>query len=519
MNKTDEYHSTPIFLVAIAVGFCANLLFYGKPLGISVLLFFLLFIGVLLFVGRRSGVTAVRQNLWLFLPLIFFAGMIALRDNEFVSGLNVLAVAALLAYLLIYYAAGKVGESGLMPAVLLPVYTAGKSLFTAVPHIREATGSSQVIWRNQSNLISIGRGGLLAMPILIVFTILLASADLVFANQISGLFSFRVISNLFSLFFQGLFILGISWTVTGGLAIVIDSKDNGALFNQRFAGLRRFRFLGFTESTTVLTLVNLLFLSFVVIQFRYLFGGDSNINLSGYTYSDYARRGFFELLAVAILSLGLILGLEAITWRESKRQFKSYNLLSSFLIVLVVIMLISAFQRMRLYEAAFGYTELRLYVYVSIIWLGLLLFWFLYGLWRRPDRFALGAIVVVMGFLVTLNLLNPDAFIVRQNVARYWAGGALDANYLESLSADAVPALVDAISITDSAEGKVIPLPCPLLSENGVQGTCDTDLAKILQKGLVDRMSEMQEESDWRQWQSFKLSRWHAYYILFRLDA
>ena len=105
------------------------------------------------------------------------------------------------------------------------------------------------------------------------------------------------------------------------------------------------------------------------------------------TYAEYARRGFFELVAVAILSLGLILGIEAGTWRESKKQFKLFNLLSSLMIVLVVTVLLSASQRMRLYVTTFGHTELRLYVYVFMIWLGLFLIWFLFGLWRRPDRF------------------------------------------------------------------------------------------------------------------------------------
>ncbi len=72
-------------------------------------------------------------------------------------------------------------------------------------------------------------------------------------------------------------------------------------------------FLGFTESTVVLIAVDLLFALFVFIQFRYLFGGQANITPVGYTYSEYARRGFGELVAVAFLSLGLILGLGAYT--------------------------------------------------------------------------------------------------------------------------------------------------------------------------------------------------------------
>ncbi len=450
--------STPILVAAILVGFCADLLFYGKPLGLSLLLFVLFFVGVLIVVGKSSGVQAVRQNLWLLVPLFFFAGMVAIRDNAFITALNVLAVAGLLAYLLLYYAAGRVGESGLMTAAVLPVYMAGKSLLAAVPIMTSVIDGPRVFRRTQTNLMPIVRGGLLAMPVLFVFALLLASADLIFASQIGALFSVSNISQLFRLIFRGLFIFGISWAVTGGLVLALDRNDYPAALDGRFTRLGRFRFLGSTESTTLFILVNLLFLSFVIVQFRYLFGGETNINFAGYTYADYARRGFVELVAVAILSLGLILGLETITWRESKRQFKIFNLLSSLMIALVVFMLVSAFRRMSLYEGTYGYTELRLYVYVFMIWLGLFLVWFLLGLWRRPERFALGALIVVMGFLATLNLINPDAFIVRQNVARYKSSGYMDADYLNTLSADAVPALVKAVTTTEEVEKEDVPL-------------------------------------------------------------
>jgi hypothetical protein len=121
-----------------------------------------------------------------------------------------------------------------------------------------------------------------------------------------------------------------------------------------------------------------------------------------------------------------------------------------------------------------------------------------------------------MGFLTTLNLVNPDAFIVRQNVARYWAAGDLDADYLESLSADAVPALVGVIAATEGVEWQINPLPCPSKTGDGFQETCETELTRILQKGLIARFQDMRDDSSWRPWQSFRLSTWRAYRLLSR---
>jgi hypothetical protein len=503
--------STHYLLAAILVGLCADRLFFDKRLGISLLLFVLLFSGVLIFLGWRSGVPVARRNLWLFAPLLFFAAMVAIRDNAFVTALNVLAVAGLLAYLLLYYAAGRVGEFGLLTATILPVYAAAKSFVGAPPIMTEAIDTPRVLQGGRGNLVPVARGGLLAVPLLIIFTLLLASADLIFANQVAGLFKLLNIATLFRLNMHGLFIIGIAWAAAGGLALALNRKDDAAALDRQVTRLRRFRFLGATESTTLLILIDLLFLSFVAIQFRYLFGGQININLAGFTYAEYARRGFFELLIVAILSLGLILGLEAVTNRESKRQFKVFNLLSSLMIVLVIIMLVSAFRRMQLYEATFGYTELRLYVYAFMIWLGLFLTWFILGLWRRPDRFALGALLIVMGFVVSLNLINPDAFIVRQNMARYWHGGDLDVVYLESLSAGAVPALIEALAEGDKA-GKTVTVPCQAHLPNHDAGEmCELDPIELVRDGLQNRYQKMQDDDRWRSWQSAHLSRYRAH--------
>ena len=53
----------------------------------------------------------------------------------------------------------------------------------------------------------------------------------------------------------------------------------------------------------MLTGVALLFAAFVLVQFRYFFGGAQNIGLQGFTFAEYARRGYGELMAVAFLSL------------------------------------------------------------------------------------------------------------------------------------------------------------------------------------------------------------------------
>ncbi|MCP4362869.1 MAG: DUF4173 domain-containing protein, partial [Chloroflexi bacterium] len=359
------------------------------------------------------------------------------------------------------------------------------------------------------------RGILIAAPVLFIFTILLAAADTIFAHTLETAFSLDIFSYLGNWFWRGSLILLAAWFISGGLALAAQRRhghDDQGWLDSAIHHIPHKISLGMIETTTILALVNALFAVFVVIQFAYLFGGRANINLEGFTYADYARRGFFELLTVAILSVGLILGLNWLTRRESKRQIRFFNILGSVLILFVLILLLSAFRRMMLYEAAFGYTELRLIVYVFMGWLGLLLLWFLATLWQRPDQFAIGVLLVAIGFLMTLNLLNPDQFIARQNLQRYTQTADLDAVYLTTLSDDAVPQLIQTIQLTEADTTEYLTARCARFYwESDVGDNCYATAPEILRDELDGRYQSRQEDNSWRTWTSFNLARWQAF--------
>jgi Domain of unknown function (DUF4153) len=112
---------------------------------------------------------------------------------------------------------------------------------------------------------------------------------------------------------------------------------------------------------------------------------------------------------------------------------------------------------LKLYEDAYGFTRLRIYTHVFIVWLGILLVGVAaLDLFERIRQFSLAAILVAAGFTFTLALLNVDGSIVRWNGSRIREGFALDTEYLQSLSADAVPALLDLYNHSDPASRALI---------------------------------------------------------------
>ncbi|MFU8826489.1 MAG: DUF4153 domain-containing protein [Brevefilum sp.] len=295
-------------------------------------------------------------------------------------------------------------------------------------------------------------GLLIAIPLLLIFGALLASADLIFKERLSDLFSGLKIENFQEFLFRTAYILILAYILAGAYFHALTRSAEVKTISPDKPILPAF--LGQVEAFTVLVLINLLFLAFIVIQFRYFFTGEANITLEGFTYAEYARRGFFELVAVTLISLGLYYLLSMFTKRSGRTIKTIFSALGILLMVQVGLMLISAFQRLSLYETAYGFTTLRTITHVFMIWLGVLLAAAtLMEVFNQFRRLSLVLFLVFFGFTLTLNLLSVDQFIARRNIAHASAGNPLDAYYLlRNLSEDGLPALFEGQQAQDTPQ-------------------------------------------------------------------
>ena len=248
--------------------------------------------------------------------------------------------------------------------------------------------------------------------------------------------------------------------------------------------------LGLLELGIPLGALSVIFLVFVGLQARYLFGGEAVIlETAGLTYAEYARGGFFELVTASTLLLPVLLGTEWLLDKSNMRNVMRFRALSATLLVLIGLMMMSAVQRMLLYMDAYGLTQDRFYAMAFMIWIGVVLA--LYGatvLRGMRNRFAFGAVTTGFVTLAVLNIMNPEAVIVRTNLARAEAGAELDLEYAARLHADAIPELIARAPA--------------LLPED----QCDVFWSTI------DRWT-LQEAVDWRSW---NLSRAKARRAVFR---
>lgn len=466
MAKDATRNGLLVLTAALALGVLGDALLRTAPPGLNVFLWIGALAGVYLALRRLNALPAAGQGRWLLLPALLLAAGFLWRDSPALQLLDVLGLAVLLGLASAYSRGGDLRRGHILDYGLQLVLAGLQAAAGPLPLLAADIQWSRLPQRGRRNgTLAVLRGLLLALPLLLIFGSLFMAADAVFADAVHRLFNFRMAD----LTADVAMTLAWAWLAAGWLRAAGRGKGAESLAVTRPGSLT----MGAIETGVVLGSLNLLFLAFVVVQFRYFFGGAALVQAAtGLTYADYARRGFFELtgvtaLVLPVLLIGHWLQPQPVTsdqgespqqppYQQASQQ-RLFRVLAATLLALLFVIMISAVQRMLLYQRAFGLTELRLYASALMIWLGVLFMWFAATVLRgRAKPFAFGALASGVVLLLTLHAINPNALIVRTNVGRLAAGQTFDATYVASLGADAVPALVEALPAMDPADRKAV---------------------------------------------------------------
>jgi hypothetical protein len=438
-----------MFVASLGLGLLAELLLDASRWGLSFPLVTVAMVGTLVWLGGREGWQRARPNAWLAAPLLVFASFVAVRASPWLTVINVLTSGGLLMLLTHFWAAGRIQRLGLGGYPLTILVSSLQGVRYAPALVRD-TVDLQSARKQVPRLLPFARGLLFVVPVLAVFAVLLESADVAFASAID-----RVLSvPLFPLFSETLGrtigVLVCACVAAGVLGHALRRRSPREWGEDEAAPAKPR--LGITEAMMLVLSVDALFLVFAGFQVAYLFIGGATSPAPGYSYAEYARRGFFELVCVSALTLVLVMALARWTRRESPLADRVFRIGTTGTVALSLVILASAMKRMALYEAVFGYTHLRLYTHIFMFALGTVLSWRAVTLWWRPERFAIGVFLTALGSVLALNLVNPDAFIARRNLELHASTGEVDIQYLFQLSADAVPELVKGLEPVSSGQ-------------------------------------------------------------------
>ena len=190
-----------------------------------------------------------------------------------------------------------------------------------------------------------------------------------------------------------------------------------------------------------------LFAGFLVAQAAAMWGGHEYLQeTTGLTYAEYVHQGFGQLTVATFLTV-VVVGLTMrVASRETPRDRLLLRALLGSLCVLTLAVVASALYRMSLYQDAYGYTVLRVFVDGFELWLGLVVLMLLVAGVRLSGRWVPRAVLVSAAvFALGFAAMNPDAWVAARNIDRFDQGQSLDTDYLSSLSADAAPVIVEGL--------------------------------------------------------------------------
>jgi hypothetical protein len=387
---------------------------------------------------------------------VLLASVAAVRASEWLVALCVAGALGLAAVVTV--------RARRWPALLLALPALGIGALRSIPWLARPAARM----RGGKHVVAWIRG--LAVGLIAVWLVgaLLVSADDAFAKVIDVVIPNLTLDELFGRVVLGVATAGL--VVGGGFSLLapprwellpeVPVKPRSAV-----------------EWLVPVALVDALLGLFFAVQATVLFGGDTVVRQLGVSYADRARQGFGQLVAVTLL-VGLLLAWAATrVVRARRRQHLGFAVSGGVLVALTLLLVGSALRRLWLYEAAYGWTLLRLLVGCFEIWLGLVLLgaalaWALNRTSVLPRGLALAA---GLG-LLTLAVIGPDSLVAAGNIYRLEHGNELDTSYLLELSADAVPQL----------DG----LPEPYRSD-------------VLEQFTEDRVGD-------DAWSSWNLGRWRA---------
>lgn len=215
-----------------------------------------------------------------------------------------------------------------------------------------------------------------------------------------------------------------------------------------------FRFAPVITVVSAVIPVLAVYVLFFVSQFDYYVSAFTGVLPKGISYSEYAREGFFQLCAVSVINLAIIICVKVFIKRKTEKAELPEKIIATLFSLFTLLLIATALSKMVLYIDFFGLTPLRVYASWFIVVLALIFIIVLLGQFiKRMPTLTVSAICVVASFMI-LSFSNPDAIIANYNVDRFinYETSDIDVESLICLGDSAYPALVKLADFLESRD-------------------------------------------------------------------
>ncbi|UWG96555.1 DUF4173 domain-containing protein [Dehalobacter sp. DCM] len=469
-NKDTFLRKDFVFaLIMLISGFLYCNLIHLDSLGAGVTIFAAIFCLSVFFYLRAGGIQQTRRSILCLIIVVLSSLVFLLFDNMLIKGLNFL----FLTFTVIYWislSTGRTLENKLSAYILGDFFNQVIIIpFSNFACCFSALKSMTTGNKKGKSLLAVVVGILVMIPVLAAVIALLSKADAAFAEVIANLnfnISMEIIIQI---------ILGIP------VACYLFGLIYGDLFGRNtetvtVASVDKLsasaRFVPEVTGYTALTLLNLVYIAFFLSQLAYLFSAFNNHLPELMTYAEYARRGFFELCAVAAINLIVLTAVYLLIKRGRERVLKIETVV---LCLFTLLLIVTAISKMVMYINCFGMTPLRIYT----TWFMLVLFLIFAVITLRQFKKFNAARTMLAGFVIlflALSYGNVDGRIAAYNIDRYQSGAlkSLDVQALAGLSAAAKPYLYSLY--TETTDPKLKAELCKALSPQAGDSNGESDM-------------------------------------------
>lgn len=443
-----------------------SILFYGQDLGVSVLLFAVVSVFLLMAFLKKHDRIKNANAFILSFPILLLSATYFIFNNSFFYVLNLAVIPLLLGIMVVWACTDifklreAIGKSINLVVGSLEFIPGACSLAKSAIKIKSGKEKEQ----KHKKLKLIGLGVLFSIPLLFIILGLLIAADGVFANlfdtifnQISFIFSSEFIANLIGR------IVVIALVFIYLLCIVYNIYSKNSAFNKEYTTKNLLKIhIDNTIVNTILTIINVVYLIFTGIQFIYLYSylfSDADLNVS-LNLAEYARQGFFQLMFITVINFAIILLTNANQKKEETNNTYT-KWMNVVMCIFTIVIAVSAFMRMHLYEREFGYTFLRLMVYVILLTEIIAILPTIYYILKGKINLLKSYFIIVTTMYVIVNFLNIDYMIARNNIwmaqkiPDEYGRRELDIDYLiNNLGTDAVSEMIYLYNTTTDEKAK-----------------------------------------------------------------
>ena len=427
-----------------------SILFFGQDLGISVFLFAILTVFLIITMLKKHNKIKNDKALYLSIPVLLLSSTYLFFNNEFFNALNMIAIPILLGVMIVWAISNTFKIRTLFGKSINLIIGSLEFIPNALKLIKEAILLKKSDEEDKDKKIKqIGIGILCSLPLLIIILALLISADGIFANMFGGIYD-QIMYIFNTEFWLRVILIGV--ILVYFVCIIYNIVFKESTLNKEISAPFNWNLkVDGTILNTILTIINVVYLLFSSIQIlyvlSYLFINPLSI-ASDFEFAEYARQGFFQLMLVTFINFMIIIVTNSNN-KENDVKNKYTKIMNVLMSIFTIIIAVSAFMRMSLYEREYGYTFLRLMVYVILITEIIMIIPTIIYIVRGKFNIFKTYFVIGITMYTVVNFINIDATIARKNINRYIEQNdislkrEIDFSYLRyNTGTDAIPEIV-----------------------------------------------------------------------------